>query len=205
MGKIVLLAMVAAWAAVLIPPLFRSRVDNRPNSSIHDFRRHLSTLQRTVPTRQVAPMRAMARPLAHSGQTRTSSKVNIDGRNVAQHNPVPVQQRTTGTRQHGPREQAPRHHHDSARANHRSAPQRPARRPSPQVSQREVLRRRRTNALVTLVLVTVIALFLAATTQAAALLYVFAVAFVALGVYCYKLVQLRTGGRPHGEQVYRAA
>ena len=51
MGKIVLLAVAAAWAAVLIPPLIRSRVENRPNSSVTDFRRQLSTLQRAVPTR----------------------------------------------------------------------------------------------------------------------------------------------------------
>ncbi len=51
MGKIVLLAVAAAWAAVLIPPLIRSRIENRPNSSVTDFRRQLSTLQRTVPTR----------------------------------------------------------------------------------------------------------------------------------------------------------
>lgn len=204
MGKIVLLAMVAAWAAVLIPPLFRSRVDNRPNSSIHDFRRHLSTLQRTVPTRQVAPMRAMARPLAHSGHTRATAKINIDGRNVAHHATLQAPTRTAGTRQHGPREQAPRHH-DAARVNRSRAPQRPVRRPAPQVSQRELLRRRRTNALVTLLLVTVVALFLAATTKATALLYVFAVAFVALGIYCYKLVQLRAMERNDGDSYYRAA
>ncbi len=203
MGKIVLLAMVAAWAAVLIPPLFRSRVDNRPNSSIHDFRRHLSTLQRTVPTRQVAPMRAMARPLAHSGHTRATAKVNIDGRNVAHHATLQAPTRTTGTRQHGPREQDPRRHGGSGQSQPR--PQRPARRPAPQISQREMLRRRRTNALVTLLLVTVVALFLAATTKATALLYVFAVAFIALGVYCYKLVQLRAMERNDGDSYYRAA
>src|ERR1700712_520732 len=66
MGKIVLLAVAAAWAAVLIPPLIRSRVENRPNSSVTDFRRQLSTLQRAVPTRGMAPMRSIGRPLAQS-------------------------------------------------------------------------------------------------------------------------------------------
>ena len=64
MSKIVLLAVLAAWAAVLIPPLLRSRVENRPNSSVTDFRRQLSTLQRAVPTRTMVPMRSMGRPLA---------------------------------------------------------------------------------------------------------------------------------------------
>ena len=66
MSKIVLLAVFAAWAAVLIPPLLRSRVENRPNSSVTDFRRQLSTLQRAVPTRTMVPMRSMARPLTAS-------------------------------------------------------------------------------------------------------------------------------------------
>jgi hypothetical protein len=66
MGKIVLLAVAAAWAAVLLPPLLRSRMDNRPGSSVTDFRRQLSTLQRAVPTRTMTPMRSMARPLAPS-------------------------------------------------------------------------------------------------------------------------------------------
>jgi hypothetical protein len=49
MGQLVLLVVAAAWAAVLIPPLLRSRVENRPNSSVTDFRRQLNRLQSTVP------------------------------------------------------------------------------------------------------------------------------------------------------------
>lgn len=63
MSKIVLLVVAAAWAAVLIPPLVRGRSENRPHSSVVDFRRQLSTLQRTTPHRGAAPMR-VARPLA---------------------------------------------------------------------------------------------------------------------------------------------
>ena len=66
MGTIVLLVVVAAWAAVLVPPLLRGRQDNRPNSSVVDFRRQLSTLQRSAPGRPGSPMRSMARPLAPS-------------------------------------------------------------------------------------------------------------------------------------------
>lgn len=65
MSKIVLLVVGAAWAAVLIPPLVRGRYENRPNSSVVDFRRQLSTLQRSTPARGGYPMR-MARPLAPS-------------------------------------------------------------------------------------------------------------------------------------------
>ena len=38
MGQVVLLVVAAAWAAVLLPPLLRSRLENRPNSSVLDFR-----------------------------------------------------------------------------------------------------------------------------------------------------------------------
>ena len=66
MGTIVLLVVVAAWAAVLVPPLLRGRQENRPNSSVVDFRRQLSTFQRSAPVRPGSPMRSMARPLAPS-------------------------------------------------------------------------------------------------------------------------------------------
>ena len=66
MSKLILLVVAAAWAAVLLPPLLRSRLDARPGTSISSFRRQLSTLQRSVPGG--APMRSMARPLA--GPTR---------------------------------------------------------------------------------------------------------------------------------------
>jgi hypothetical protein len=63
MSQIILLVVGAAWAAVLLPPLLRGRQASRPQSSVVDFRRQLSTLQRSQPTRGVAPMR-MSRPLA---------------------------------------------------------------------------------------------------------------------------------------------
>ena len=62
MGQLVLLVVAAAWAAVLVPPLLRSRIENRPNSSVTDFRNQLSSLQRAMPSRGVA-MRSMSRPL----------------------------------------------------------------------------------------------------------------------------------------------
>lgn len=66
MGELVLLIVAAAWAAVLLPPLLRSRFENRPNSSVTDFNRQLARLQGSVPSRASGSMRAVARPLAGS-------------------------------------------------------------------------------------------------------------------------------------------
>src|SRR4051794_25876290 len=65
MGQLVLLVVAAAWAAVLVPPLLRSRIENRPNSSVSDFRDQLSSLQRAMPGRGVA-IRSIGRPLPQS-------------------------------------------------------------------------------------------------------------------------------------------
>ncbi len=65
MNKLVLLVIGAAWAAVLLPPLLRSRLEGRPGSSIMSFRRQLTTLQRTMPGTGIQ-MRQMARPLVGS-------------------------------------------------------------------------------------------------------------------------------------------
>ena len=72
MGQLVLLVVAAAWAAVLVPPLLRSRIENRPNSSVTDFANQLSSLQRAMPPRGVA-MRSMARPLAPSPLSRPAA------------------------------------------------------------------------------------------------------------------------------------
>lgn len=68
MQKLILLVVAAAWFAVLVPPLLRSRFERRPGSSVTDFRRQLSTLQRSGPgQRGVPPVRMMARPLVPAG------------------------------------------------------------------------------------------------------------------------------------------
>ena len=72
MAQLVLLVVAAAWAAVLLPPMLRSRIDNRPNSSVTDFRRQLNKLQSTAnPTRGRA--RVMGRPLAPSPLARSAA------------------------------------------------------------------------------------------------------------------------------------
>jgi hypothetical protein len=59
------------------------------------------------------------------------------------------------------------------------------------ISRREEIRRRRANVLFFLVAANGLALFLAATTKAHSMVYAFALAFVSLCGYCYKLAQIR--------------
>lgn len=180
MNKIVLLAVAAAWAAVLVPPLVRSRLENRPGSSVTDFRRQLSTLQKTVPTRTVGPMRSMARPLTASAPTRTHAATTSASRS---------QMSTAGLERRSVSDTAPtgglqrRAEYDPT-----AGQRRPAAR---QLSRREVIRRRRTNTLLTLVASTGITLFLAATTVSSFWVYAFAFSFVGLCGFVYKLAQLR--------------
>lgn len=174
MPQIVLLAVAAAWAAVLVPPLLRSRVENRPNSSVTDFRRQLSTLQRTVPTRTMVPVRSMGRPLAPSAPR--PGMHGQPGQVRRAHHADPV-----GPAAYGSLERRPgpgQHPHHRQVHMHR-------------VSQRELVRRRRMNVLFVLGLTVAVTLFLAATTKSELMVYTFAFSFVALCGYCYKLVQLR--------------
>ncbi|MCU1399620.1 MAG: hypothetical protein JWN62_2729 [Acidimicrobiales bacterium] len=59
------------------------------------------------------------------------------------------------------------------------------------VSSRQEIKRRRTNIVFFLLMLTVGSLFLAATTHANAMMYTFALSFLSLCGYCYKLVQVR--------------
>jgi hypothetical protein len=72
MRSVILLVVGAAWVAVLLPPLLRSRLENRPGSSIDSFQSRLSSLQRSVPS---AGVRGMARPLA--GSQRAESRYTV--------------------------------------------------------------------------------------------------------------------------------
>lgn len=171
MGKIVLLAVAAAWAAVLIPPLIRSRIENRPNSSVTDFRRQLSTLQRAVPSRGMAPMRTIGRPLTQAPTSRTASR-----------SAAPAQRSSSGaSRSHLQVASLDRPAPSRAHATQRTM------RPSP----REVRRRRRANVLFLLIAAFGLTLFLFATTKSDVMMYAFVLSFFSLMGYCYKLVQLR--------------
>jgi len=208
MQNVVILAVAAVWAAVLIPPLLRSRVENRPNSSVTDFRRQLSTLQRAVPTRTMVPMRGMARPLTQAPQQRPSAPGHPGQLRRAQGFPQ------AGTRQHLGAAMDRSYGMDRGFDEGFDRPQRGQAAPQPatdhghrqvhmhRVSRREQVRRRRANVLFVLVLTVVITGFLAATTHASLMIYGFAISFLALCGYCYKLVQIRTYemDRTYGEQ-----
>jgi len=210
MGKIVLLAVAAAWAAVLLPPLLRSRMENRPGSSVTDFRRQLSTLQRAVPTRSMTPMRSMGRPLAPSPLQRpaASGRPGQPGQFQRAHLPERVLDRNERfdrndrgyERTHGEvayTGELQRRYDRTSRDLRDSSDGRDVREstvrtsPARRVSQREVVRRRRANVLFALVMLPAATLFLAATTKSSAMVYAFAFAFVSLCGYCYKLAQLR--------------
>ncbi len=203
MGELVLLVLAAAWAAVLIPPLLRSRIENRPNSSVTDFRRQLNRLQSTVPNRAAGARGGMARPLAQSPLHRPAAA----GRPGMQ----TAQVRRGGTRAHGnraagqlreapprnreaaPRQAAPqrRGHGDPTGGHNRPHPPRQTQVARHNVSAADQVRRRRSNVLFMLVLAAGSTLFLAATTKEPAMLYLFAAAFLGLCGYMWMLAQAR--------------
>lgn len=197
MAQLVLLVVAAAWAAVLIPPMLRSRVENRPNSSVTDFRRQLSTLQSTSTPR----MRTIGRPLAPSPLQRPAASGrpgHPHHRQAAVHGSTATRQRTSAPRTGDPANRSTNrtsqptfrshgnheHPHRQTHMNRSTGPSRPR-------DPRSDVRRRRTNVLFLLVVTTACTLFLAATTASTVMLYVFALAFLALCGYVYLLAQLR--------------
>lgn len=189
MGQVVLLVVAAAWAAVLLPPLLRSRLENRPNSSVLDFRNQLSSLQRAVPTRGVA-VRSMGRSLAPSMLSRPAAAGRPDTRNGARTSGVvssrmaPTSPATRPTRRDARMQEA------SLRPRQHGAPS-DARIAAGIASTRAAeAKRRRANVLFLLVLTTVCAGFLAATTDSKGMVYLFALSMVALGGYVYLLVTI---------------
>jgi hypothetical protein len=197
LSNIIILVVGAAWAAVLLPPLLRSRVENRPGSSVVDFRKQLATLQRTVPTRGVSPVRSMARPLAPSPRTTSPGARPTGPRQHGHHTQQHLAR--SGSLHHVPvqRSSQPgqRSHHGQVHVDRRP------------LTQREVVRQRRQNVLFALVAVTAGSAFLAFTTTNATLTYVFVLSAISLAGYCYKLVQLKRyqGVRAYGEDWFRAA
>ncbi len=205
MQSFVLLAVAAVWLAVIVPPLLRSRVENRPNSSVTDFRRQLSTLQRAVPTRTMVPMRGMARQLAQPPQQRQSQQ----GRSHTMHGSPGELRRSQVLEQHY-RDETTGHarqrmHEGSLQRRESTSVHRPMR--TQRVSQRELVRRRRSNILFIMVLTVGISAFLAATTHNSFMVFVFAISFVSLCGFCYKLVQMRNfdTDRTYGQQWFNAA
>lgn len=204
MGQLVLLVVAAAWAAVLLPPLLRSRVENRPNSSVTDFRRQLNRLQTTVPQRAGGSLRPVGRPLTSSplqrpaaggrpGDARARTPASRGGQPERTHADPRARDHVPGSAA-GPAQGASlrsRAHGDHTaghqRGHQRAHQQAQVRRSTPAHD----ARRRRANVLFSLVLVAASTLFLAATTKATVMLYIFALAFLALCGYVYLLAQLR--------------
>jgi hypothetical protein len=154
-----------------------------------DFRNQLSSLQRAVPTRGVA-VRSMGRSLAPSMLSRPAATGRPDTRNGARVNGVvssrlaPTSPATRPTRRDTRMQEAtlrPRQHGEAV---------------DPRVvaglagSRVAEAKRRRANVLFLLVLTTVCAGFLAATTDSKAMVYLFAMSLVALGGYVYLLVTI---------------
>ena len=205
MGQLVLLVVAAAWAAVLVP---RCSV---PGS-------------RTVRTRR-SPTSATSCP-ACSGRCRRAG--SPCGRWPARLAPSPLSRPAAARpsaaalrRSHprwehsGPQHRASRPSTASACTTPRHGPAATAgdtaAQPGPQPAAglvgrsaaRDAVKRRRANVLFVLVLVAACSLFLAATTKAEAMLYVFGVAFLALCGYVYVLGQLRQREQPPAEIVVR--
>jgi hypothetical protein len=169
---------------VLVPPLLRSRIENRPNSSVSDFRDQLSSLQRAMPARGVA-MRSMGRPLAQSPLSRPAAAGRPGMRGGRTHSGSLASARANGSAVVRRRPESMRVH-DGPRV--RSHAARPARvRPTG----RDAVKRRRANVLFVLALTTACTLFLAVTTQTQAMVWVAVISVVALLGYVCLLGQLR--------------
>jgi hypothetical protein len=187
MGQLVLLVVAAAWAAVLVPPLLRSRIENRPNSSVSDFRDQLSSLQRAMPARGVA-MRSMGRPLAQSPLSRPAAAGRPGMRSPGRtHSGTMASARLNGARPAARRRPEPATTYD-ATPRVRSHAGRPVRTTA---AGRNALKRRRANVLFVLALTAGCTIFLAATTQTQAMVWLSVLAIVALLGYVCLLGQLR--------------
>ena len=164
MSNLILLLVAAAWAAVLVPPLVRSRLRNSPTSSVSNFRRQLTSLQRDgrpIPQgarAPLAPLRDAARPFAPAAR--------VMGRPLRQvgHATSSVV-RPRGTRQHA--------------------------RFEGEFFERELIRRRRANWLFGLLGVAGVSLLLAVSMREMFFVWTFTLSALALGAYCYMLVQWR--------------
>jgi len=71
MSTVILLLVGAAWLAVLVPPLVRSRINGSPSNSVSNFRRQLHSLESAGGRYPQGQLRSMARPLAPSGRPAT--------------------------------------------------------------------------------------------------------------------------------------
>jgi len=204
MSKLILLLVGAAWLAVLLPPLLRARFDVGSSSSVSDFRRQLNTLQRTQGPRAQAPMRAMSRPLVSAPRVqpvrRQAPARYMDDRYYGepQRDPYYADNSVTAMHESDATGRHRRAHHQDLTRSHYA-------REEVFLSPREVLRRRRTNALFALLALNAVTLFLSLTTGSTLMIVLFAVAVIVLMGYCYMLVQLRQQEYMRRAYYYRRA
>jgi hypothetical protein len=194
MGQVVLLVVAAAWAAVLLPPLLRNRLENRPNSSVLDFRNQLSSLQRVVPGRGVS-VRSMGRSLAPSMLSRPAAPGRPGTRSTARANGVVSSRMDASAPMTRPGRRDSRMYEATLRPRQHGSVTGPRAGAGPGTSRAAEAKRRRANVLFLLVLTTVCAGFLAATTDSKAMVILFAIALAALGGFVYLLVMLNQQGQ----------
>lgn len=196
MTSLILLVVVAAWLAVLIPPLLRSRLENRPNSSVSDFRNQLSSLQRAMPSARTVTVRSMGRPLAPSPLPHPAAA----GRPVLRSG---VRTHGAGNNRSAGQQAAVRPHHDVAKLHdaslrsrsHGDARARTAR-PAPAEHVVADPRRRRANVYFVLLLVLGCSVFLALTTKAQSLVYLAGAAGLSIVAYAYVIGQSQRPSAP---------
>jgi hypothetical protein len=207
MGLLVLLVVAAIWVAVLVPPLVRSRLENRPNSSVSDFRDQLSSLQRAMPAGRTVSMRGMARPLAPAPLARPAatgrplrSGVTLAGGGNVRSAGQQAAMRPAGV-EHARPSAGP-----ARRRTHGDATGRVARRPAPAVSGRDALKRRRANVLFVLGVTAACSVFLAVTSKSAGMTYVAVAACLAAVSYVVVLASSAqpTAARPRRPAAERA-
>jgi len=194
MARLVLLVVAAAWAAVLIPPMLRSRIDNRPNSSVTDFRRQLNKLQsNSTPAR--GSVRSMGRSLAQSSSPlQRQAAAGRPGQGAMRQAPVrqaSMRSGDTATRQRPVQRPAPASEATRYRSHgdHTGGQRRPE--AGHATGRSATLKQRRMNVLFILLVTAACTMFLAATTQSTAMLWAFGLSFLVLCGYVYVLAQLR--------------
>jgi len=173
-SSVILLVVGAAWLAVLLPPLIRSRIHGSPTNTVTNFRRQLNTLESAGGRQPGRQLRSMSRPLVSAPERpgARGSRVMREPNRFGGMTGALV--RPEGSRRH---------------------------RSSMMVSERELLRRRRQNIVVSLATTVLVSFFLAVTSGSRMFFYIFAIALLATCTYCYLLVQMRI--RRENDAYYR--
>jgi hypothetical protein len=198
MSQVVILLVGAMWAAVLLPPLFRAKID-RPQSSVDVFRRQLHTLQTGMAPQQMSPYGP--RPYGAPQRPMVPRQMNpYAGRPMS---PAPMR---AMARPFAPAQPAPRRMPAAPPAGVRLHHNTPAY-GMPRVSSKQMVRRRRQNIFNAILGINIASLFLAFTTGSTLMIWVFAIAFLSFIGYCYMLAQIRAqqASRRYARPYYRAA